>query len=374
MILSKKRFELSWCKNCLNNSLRPRISFDERGWCNACQWMEEKKKINWNSRKKEFYKIVKQYKSNSIYDCIVPVSGGKDGSYVASQIRDKLGLNPLTITSRPPLELDVGKKNLLNFLKYNYDHVHITPNYKAMQTLNKLGFIKKGSPYYGWLTSIYSTVIRVALQNDINLIVYGENGEIEYGGSTKNKNKPIFDSNYMISTYIEGGYDQIIKQSKLTKDEMFWFDFPMKEIKKKKIGLTHWSYFEPWDPYRNYLYAKSKFKLDEHKQNSVGTFTNFAQNDQSLMALHTYMMYLKFGFGRATQDAGIEIRRGAMTRDQGLNLVKLYDNHYPVEFIDQYLDYFQMKKKEFDKIIDFWANKKIFKKSKGIWVPKFIIK
>ena len=243
MTLSKKKFELSWCKNCLNNSLRPRISFDERGWCNACQWMEEKKKINWNSRKKEFKKIVKQYKSNSIYDCIVPVSGGKDGSYVASQIRDKLGLNPLTITSRPPLELDVGKKNLLNFLKYNYDHVHITPNYKAMQTLNKLGFIKKGSPYYGWLTSIYSTVIRVALQNDINLIVYGENGEIEYGGSTKNKNKPIFDSNYMISTYIEGGYDQIIKQSKLTKDEMFWFDFPMKEIKKKKNGLNHWSYF-----------------------------------------------------------------------------------------------------------------------------------
>ncbi len=374
MILSKKKFELKWCKNCLNNSFRPRISFDERGWCNACQWMEEKKKINWNSRKKEFNKIVKKYKSNGIYDCIVPVSGGKDGSYVASQIRDKLGLNPLTITSRPPLELDVGKKNLLNFLKYNYDHVHVTPNYKAMQKLNKLGFIKKGSPYYGWLTSIYSTVIRVALQNDINLIVYGENGEIEYGGSTKNKNEPIFDSNYMISTYIEGGYNQIIKQSKLTKDEMFWFEFPMKEIKKKKIGLTHWSYFEPWDPYRNYLYAKSKFKLDEHKQNSVGTFTNFAQNDQSLMALHTYMMYLKFGFGRATQDAGIEIRRGAMTRDQGLNLVKLYDNHYPVEFIDLYLDYFQMKKKNFDRIIDFWANKKIFKKSKGAWIPKFIIK
>ena len=95
-----------------------------------------------------------------------------------------------------------------------------------MQTLNKLGFIKKGSPYYGWLTSIYSTVIRVALQNDINLIVYGENGEIEYGGSTKNKNKPIFDSNYMISTYIEGGYDQIIKQSKLTKVRCFGLIFP----------------------------------------------------------------------------------------------------------------------------------------------------
>ena len=149
------------------------------------------------------------------------------------------------------------KKNLLNFLKYNYDHVHVTPNYKAMQTLNKLGFIKKGSPYYGWLTSVYSAVIKVAIQNNINLIFYGENGEIEYGGSAQNKYKSIFDINYMINTYIEVGHNQIIKQSKLSKEELFWFDFPIKEIKKRKIGLTHWSYFEPWDPYRNYLYAKS---------------------------------------------------------------------------------------------------------------------
>ena len=33
-----------WCKNCLNASTRPRITFDKRGYCNACQWAEEKKK------------------------------------------------------------------------------------------------------------------------------------------------------------------------------------------------------------------------------------------------------------------------------------------------------------------------------------------
>lgn len=112
MILNKKNSELSWCTNCLNNSLRPRITFDKKGWCNACQWMEEKKKVNWKKRRKELLQIVKKFKSNSIYDCIVPVSGGKDGSYVAAQIRDKFGLNPLTVTSRPPLELDVGQTNL----------------------------------------------------------------------------------------------------------------------------------------------------------------------------------------------------------------------------------------------------------------------
>ena len=54
-------------------------------------------------------------------------------------------------------------------------------------------------------------------------------------------------------------------------------------------------------------------------------------------------MYLKFGFGRATQDAGIEIRRGAMTRDQAINLVNIYDNQYPEQFIDIYLTYYDMK-------------------------------
>ena len=155
----------------------------------------------------------------------MPVSGGKDGSYVASKIRDELGLNPLTVTSRPPLELEVGKKNLINFLKHNYDHIHVTPNLNAMRSLNRLGFIKKGSPYYGWLTSIFSTVIRVAIQHDINLIFYGEDGEIEYGGSTQNKNKPVFDLNYMANNYFEGGYKEIIKKSKLTKKNYIGLSF-----------------------------------------------------------------------------------------------------------------------------------------------------
>jgi hypothetical protein len=85
------------------------------------------------------------------------------------------------------------------------------------------------------------------------------------------------------------------------------------------------------------------------------------------------LMYLKFGFGRATQDAGIEIRRGAMTRDQGVNLVRLYDGQYPEDFIITYLEYYQMKKDEFDKVIDKWANKELFKKVDEKWEPIFMV-
>lgn len=84
------------------------------------------------------------------------------------------------------------------------------------------------------------------------------------------------------------------------------------------------------------------------------------------------MMYLKFGFGRATQDAGIEIRRGSMTREQALNLVKMYDNSYPHDLIDTYLEYYNMSKSEFDDVLDKYANKDLFNKIDGIWQPKFI--
>ena len=82
-------------------------------------------------------------------------------------------------------------------------------------------------------------------------------------------------------------------------------------------------------------------------------------------------MYLKFGFGRALQDAGIEIRRGAMNRDQAVNLVKMYDGNYPENSIDTYLDYYQMEKNEFDSVIDKWANKDLFQKIDGLWQPTF---
>ena len=82
--------------------------------------------------------------------------------------------------------------------------------------------------------------------------------------------------------------------------------------------------------------------MEENTNTNPSTFTNFAQNDQAFYDLHTYLMYLKFGFGRATQDAGIEIRRGAMTRDQAINLVNLFDGQYPEEHISTYLKYYGM--------------------------------
>ncbi len=372
--MKKKIF---WCKNCLNMSTRPRITFNDSGWCNACQWTQEKKKVDWSSREKELRDLLNKHKSKiGNFDCLVPVSGGKDGSYVAHQLKNKYGMNPLTITIRPALELEIGNKNLKNFINSGYNHIHLSCNPIVLDRLNKYGFIHKGFPYYGWLIAILTAVIKTGLNFKIPLIFYGESGEVEYGGSTETKDKSLYGIEYIKRVYLEGGHGKVFEKIKEYKDiseaDLTLFKFPSKtEISKVGLSLAHWSYFEPWDSYRNYVVAKEFCGLIEKDDGNHDTFNNFSQNDQALYALHAYLMYLKFGFGRATQDAGIEIRRGSMTRDQAINLVKIYDNAYPNNLIDTYLDYYQMSKEEFDAVLDKYANKDLFEKHSGIWRPKF---
>ena len=369
--------EIFWCKNCLNMSTRPRITFDSRKWCNACQWMEEKTAMDWRPREKELVQLLDKHRSSTgDFDCIVPVSGGKDGSYVAYNLKHKYGMNPLTVTVKPALSLDVGDKNLFNFIQSGYSHIHISCNPVILDRLNKYGFIEKGFPYYGWLIAIMTAVIRTAVNFKIPLIFYGEDGEVEYGGSTESKHNSMYEIEYMKRIYLEGGhekvFDRIAEDADISESDMSFFRFPKDgEVSEVGLSFTHWSYFESWDSYRNYIVAKEHCGLIEKDDGNHDTFTNFSQNDQSLYALHAYMMYLKFGFGRATQDAGIEIRRGSMTRGQAINLVQMYDNAYPHELIDTFLDYYGMTKNEFDSVLDNYVNKELFEKIEGIWQPKF---
>ena len=127
--------KLFWCKSCVVMSTRPRVTFNKDGICSACQWMEEKKKLNWEKRQKKLDQLLKKQKTNQTFQCITAVSGGKDGSYITYNLKHKKNVNPLSVTIRPPLEQEIGKKNLLNFVRSGFQHIHVTPDEKAMQIL-----------------------------------------------------------------------------------------------------------------------------------------------------------------------------------------------------------------------------------------------
>lgn len=355
-------------------STRPRITFDEKGVCNACTWAERKKTLDWKKREFELEKLLDENRStNGAFDCVVPVSGGKDGSYVAHNLKNKYGMNPLSVTINPPLPTRLGQTNLDNFIQSGYPHIALSPNPVAMKLLNKHGFIEKGFPYFGWLTAITLAPLEIAARFQCDLVFYGEDGEVEYGGASTTENLPYRDMNYLREIYLEGGHDSVLSSSSVSANDSQFFIFPESlSYRLNSLKRLNWSYFENWDPYRNYLVAKEFCGLEDSEESNPGTFTNFAQNDQFLYSLHVYLMFLKFGFGRANQDACIEVRRGAMHRDQALELVRLYDGLYPSEFEEIYLDYFEIDREEFLRILRKHANPDLFEEVKpGIWQPLF---
>jgi N-acetyl sugar amidotransferase len=352
---------------------RPRIWFDEKGVCSACLWTEEKKKINWSERWEQLENLCRDSKTNGNFSCIVPVSGGKDSSYVAYMMKHKMKTNPLCITITPGLPLGIGQKNLRNFVNAGYDLLQVDVNPKVLAAIDKVGLVEYGRPMLGWMTAVQTVIFKMAVLHKIPLVMFGEEGETEYGGSSKLRNSAFYDVEDSINLYLSGANPQQYRNI-LTEDELLWFNYPSKEeLRSLNIKIAHFSHFENWDPYHHYLISKEFCGLQECEERVQGTYNNFAQTDTILYNLHVYFMYLKFGFGRCTQDVGIDIRRGALSRKQGLTLVRTYDREEPEMYIPQYLDYYKMTRSEFDSVVDRHVNKDLFEKINNKWEPVFEI-
>ncbi len=365
------------CKRCLTLSTRPRAQYDQNGICNACRWSEFKKsKIDWNKRWKELEIICDDFRCSdgSKWDVLVPCSGGKDGTYVAWMLKNKLNMHPLCITMKPQMQTEIGRKNLENFANSGFDHILITPNPKIYQSLAKRGLIEQGRPKMPFVIGISLLIINFALKFNIPLIFYGEEGEEEYGGATSQIGKYKITRDYLINYYYSG-HDPSEYLDEFSREELKWWQLPSdKDFEESGLYLTHWSHYENWDPYKHYLLARDKCGFQTLPHRSVGTYTNFAQLDDDLQDLHAYLMYIKFGFGRCWSDACIDIRRGAMDRDQAIALVKAYDGEFPDQLLNKYLDYFEMTEKEFFNVIDSFRSPDIWEKVNGEWKLKFEIK
>ncbi|MCK4500082.1 hypothetical protein KAU11_06255, partial [Candidatus Babeliales bacterium] len=141
----------------------------------------KKKTIDWEARWRELEALCDKYRSNMTgFNILVPCSGGKDGSYVSYKLKHELGMTPLTLTIAIPEPLEVGEQNLKNFIGSGYDHILVTPNPHITDAISKKVFIKQGMPLFGWQLILQTAILRVAMNFKIPLIMYGEDGEVEY--------------------------------------------------------------------------------------------------------------------------------------------------------------------------------------------------
>lgn len=362
--------EIIFCRRCTISNQRPRIQFDENGICSACNYADFKKtKIDWNLREKELRDLCERHrKDDGNYDVIVPCSGGKDGSFVAHQLKYKFGMNPLCVTWAPLLPTEIGRQNLNNFINAGFDHILGTPNPLNTRLLTQLAFKHLGDPFQPFIYGQTNFPLKVAVQYNISLIMYGENGEVEYGGSMKNAFSPTREIEDHDKHYFSGMPPEFWQKHGVSKKEIAPFIAPpYEDIKKNNTEIHFFGYYNFWDPQECFYYAKEHTGFSPNSERSEGTYSKYASLDDRIDGFHYYLAYIKFGIGRATSDTAHEIRDGKIDREEGIALIKRYDGEFPQKFFLDFLEYCNISETEFWEVIDSWRSPHIWNQINGEW-------
>lgn len=368
--LDKRPREVKFCTKCVVSNQRPRITFDEHGVCSACNYAYEKHHvIDWNEREKMLIELLNKYRSkNGHYDCIVPGSGGKDSVYVAHQLKYKYGMNPLTVTFAPHIYTDIGWQNYIAAKDAGFDNILIFPNGILQRKLSIIAFELWGDHFKIFGLGQKAAAFHISVKYGIPLIFYGENGEIEYGGSTKNKNKPYENVEDWSDLYYQGSsLDELLaagvekeifkkNEAKQASFEIYW-NPPIDKIAKVGSEMHWFSYYKKWVPQENYYYAveNTGFKANPDGR-SEGTYSKYASLDDKTDGFHYYMAFMKFGICRATSDAAHEIRDGHLTREEGVALVRRYDGEFPKKYFKEFLEYLNITEREFWDVVDMYRS------------------
>ncbi|CAH1215776.1 hypothetical protein PAECIP111891_04310 [Paenibacillus allorhizoplanae] len=361
---------VKYCVKCTISNQRPRITFDENGVCSACNFAEFKRtKIDWKLREKELEELCDKYrKRDGSYDVVVPCSGGKDGSYVAHLLKYKYGMNPLTVTWAPHIPTEIGRQNLDNFIQSGFDNILGTPNGKIHRLMTKLSFIHVGDPFQPFIYGQTNFPLRVAVQNSISLIMYGENGEVEYGGDMKNAFKPTRDIQDHDKHYFSGLPPEFWTDKGVNQADIYPYKAPEYEkIVNNKTEIHFMGYYTFWDPQENYYYCSEHTGFNANTERSEGTYSKYASLDDKIDGFHYYLAYIKFGLGRTTSDAAHEIRDNKITREEGIALIKRYDGEFPQKHYKAFLDYCDITEDQFWEVINCWRAEHLWIQENGTW-------
>lgn len=357
-----------YCKSCLMPSSRPRITFDENGICNGCNYSKWAKTFDWSKRWKQLERLCDKHRGNgTAWDMVIPFSGGKDSYHIAYNFK-QLGMKPLLVKLAPMIPSNIGRRNEMNIRKHGFDLIIIYPddNYRK---INLKGLIEQGRPWLAFETGISTAIIKMAMGLGIKWICWGEEGEGIYAGRTDyEKHFNIehgFTREWIEKTYFSGN-----DMNKFSEGATLWQMPTQEEIIEAELFFTHWSYFSDYDPQKHFktakklgfawhhdFYYKEDIDFSRDGVTLLGTFTNYTSLDDPFMrTFNTYLMGLKFGFSRGTHEATTEIRYGRMTRDEGIEMAKRYDDYNCEDFIDKIADYYEVSVKKLEYIINSHAN------------------
>lgn len=363
---------VKYCKKCVISNQRPNsaveynhkkdskkvtIHFDENGVCDACNFTERKRNaINWEDREKQLRDLCdKHRKHDGSYDCVVPGSGGKDSFYASHILKYKYGMHPLTVTWAPHIYTEWGWKNFQAWIHAGHDNFLMTPNGRVHRLLTRLSTELLFHPFQAFMFGQKSLAPKMALLFNIPLVFYGEN-EAEYGNPIADTQSAQRDWSYFTaddhSKVHLGGVSIAELKAEFGLDEndlQPYMPANPSQIAEKKIEVHYLGHYLKWHPQSCYYYSVENGGFQASPERTPGTYSKYNSIDDRIDDLHYFTTGIKFGLGRASYDAAQEIRSGDINREEGVALVKRFDNEYPERFIDELFTYLSLPERDFPK-------------------------
>ncbi len=358
---------IRYCTRCVMPETKPDLTFDEEGVCAACRNYENRVEVDWDHRWHEFQDVIERYRqpNGENYDCIVPVSGGKDSHYQVIKVLEA-GLNPLCVTAMTDDLSGYGRRNIENMKRLGVDYIEVTISPIVRRRMNRIGLEQVGDISWPEHASIFTIPVRIAVQHNVPLIVWGENSQNEYGGPAA-----AAENNVLTRRWLEefGGLlglrvTDLISQEGIEKRHLIQFTYPSDED-LSQVGTTgiFLGHYVPWDGFENAEIAKAH-GFETYPEPCEGSLVDYENLDNHQTGIHDYFKFLKFGYARATDQACLHIRRGRLSRDEAIAIMRERDGKFPATYLGKPLEdilaEIDMTVEQFVRICDRFTNKKLF--------------
>lgn len=359
---------IRYCLRCVMPETKPDILFDDEGVCSACRHYENRSSIDFSARDQELRVILERYRSSdgSNYDCLIPVSGGKDSTYQVVRMQE-LGMNPLCVTATTDKLTSLGRRNIENIKGLGVDYLELSVNPRVRRRINRLALRQIGDISWPEHVTIFTIPIRIAVQMKIPLIIWGENSQNEYGGPAASA-----ENNTLNRRWLEefGGLlglrvSDLIGQESIAKKDLIQYTYP-EDGELADVGVTgiFLGHYIPWDGWSNALISQA-YGFETYPSFVEGSIAGYENLDNAQTGIHDYFKFLKYGFGRSTDIACSQIRRGRLSRADAVQLVRMHDGKFPHRYLghslEEILADIEMSSDEFISICDRFTNKKLFK-------------
>lgn len=357
--------KFEYCTTCILPSTRPNLKFGSDGSCNC--GLIANRKVDWSRREVEFESLVKWTRAqrSKKYDCIIPVSGGKDSTWQALKAKE-YGLRCLLVTWRTPSRTLLGQQNLDNLISLGFDHFDVSLDPTFQRAFTRLTFERKGSPAIPMHLAIHSIPVRVAKQLGAPLVLWGEDSASQYGGNSKDFNRPFMGKNWQANYSATSGttVEDWIKLG-LASEDLYWYTRPKETTSSPKEAFL--GYFFPWSPDGTAKFA-SEHGFKAAGAPLLGLNEHSDIDDDMIMPIHHWMKWPKFGFTRSWDNLSLKIRDGTITRSEAIVALKHLGDEEPQEAIEKFCNYLKISRETFDSIVDLHRNHDIwFRDSSGVW-------